>query len=220
MQFRGAAIFTAVALSFTAAASAQKPGSAAPPPAPATNGNTTGNTNTRQPSSNFPNDSTAPQVIFISGTVVLSDGLPLPDRVRIERVCTGPPRIETYTDKKGHFSFQVGQSLEMQDASSPSSFGLRSPLGGFNDNTSGPGQRGGFNERELWGCQLQAVLLGFRSDAIPLANIQYLDNPDIGTIILHRFSGKVRRPDRQRMMSRSPPKTPANPTRSNRAGKT
>src|SRR5450755_2369491 len=120
MRFRGAAIFTAIVLTFTAAASAQKSGGSAPPPASSTSGNTTGNTNPRQPTSTFPNGNGAPQVIFISGTVVLSDGLPLPERVKIERVCTGPPHIEAYTDKKGHFSFQVGQNLEMQDASSQS----------------------------------------------------------------------------------------------------
>ena len=80
----------------------------------------------------FPNDNGPGQrPIFISGTVVLSDGLPLTERVKIERVCSGTPRTETYTDKKGHFSFQVGQSLEMPDASTSSavSGGLGSQMG-------------------------------------------------------------------------------------------
>jgi len=188
MQLRGAAIFAAVALSFTGAARAQKPGGAAPPPASSTGGNTTGNTNPRQPTSTFPNDSATPQVIFISGTVVLSDGLPLPERVKIERVCTGPAHVETYTDKKGHFSFQLGQNLEMQDASSPSAFGgPGAPFGNTNNSSGGLSQRGGFNERQLWGCDLRAVLPGFKSDMVPLSNIHYMDNPDIGTIILHRL---------------------------------
>ncbi len=191
MRFQGAAIFAAVALSFAGAASAQKPGGAAPPPPSSTGGNTNGNTNSRQPTSTFPNDSATPQVIFISGTVVLSDGLPLPDRVKIERVCTGPPHVETYTDRKGHFSFQLGQNLEMQDASSQSAFGVPgSPLGSMNNSIGMPGQRGGFNERELWGCELRADLPGFKSDMVSLSNIHYMDNPDIGTIILHRL-GKV-----------------------------
>ena len=154
MHFRGFVIFTAAALSFAVAASAQKAGSAAPPPASSTNGNTNGSSNTRQPSSTFPNDSTVPQVIYISGTVVLSDGLPLPERVKIMRVCNGPPHLETYTDKKGHFSFQVGQNLEMQDASSQSTFnGPGSPLGNMNNNGISSG-RGGFTERDLLGCEL------------------------------------------------------------------
>ena len=116
MRFTGAAIFAAVALLFTGAASAQKTGSAVPPPA------APGSGNTRPPISTFPNDSNVPRVIFISGTVVLSDGLPLPDRVKIQRVCGGTSHIETYTDKKGHFNFQLGQNLEIHDASSEPAF--------------------------------------------------------------------------------------------------
>jgi len=190
MQFRGPVIFVAATVFFAGAASAQKPASSTPPPAaPTTNGNTNGNNNPRQPTSTFPGgDSTVPQVIFISGTVVLSDGLPLPERVKIERVCSGPPHVETYTDKKGRFSFQVGQNLEMQDASSQSAFNTPgSPLGNMNGNGGGFG-RGGFNERELWGCDLKADLPGFQSDTVPLSNIHYMDNPDIGTIILHRLA--------------------------------
>jgi len=189
MHFRGFVIFAAAALSFTSTASAQKPSSSTSTPAAptSTNGTTNGSTTTRQPSTTFPGDSTTPQVIFISGTVVLSDGLPLPERVKIERVCSGPPRVETYTDKKGHFSFQVGQNLEMQDASSQSPFsGPGSPLG--NANTGSASGRGGFNERELWGCELKADLPGFQSDMVPLSNIHYMDNPDVGTIILHRLA--------------------------------
>ncbi|MGZ6265178.1 MAG: hypothetical protein ACXWSD_20805, partial [Bdellovibrionota bacterium] len=95
---------------------AQKGGSTTAPPASGSPG--TPPTRSRTP---FPNDSGPGQrPIFISGTVVLSDGLPLTERVKIERVCSGAPRTETYTDKKGHFSFQVGQSLEMPDASTSS----------------------------------------------------------------------------------------------------
>jgi len=189
MQLRGAAIFAAVALSFAGAASAQKSGSAPPPPAPTTGGNTTGSPTSRPPTSTFPNDSSTPRLIFISGTVVLSDGLPLPERVKIERVCNGAPHVETYTDKKGHFSFQVGQNLEMQDASSQSAFGgPGSPLGNMSSNGGMTGQAGGFSERQLWGCDLRAALAGFQSDMVPLSNIHYMDNPDIGTIILHRVA--------------------------------
>ena len=188
MRLRVAAIFTAVALSFTGLANAQKTGGSAPPPSSSTGG-TNGGSNTRQPTSTFPNSTNIPQVIFISGTVVLSDGLPLPDRVKIQRACGGPARTETYTDKKGHFNFQVGQNLEMQDASSQSAFGLPGSSLGNNGGAS-LGQSRGLNERELWGCELRAELPGFKSDSVSLSNVHYMDNPDIGTIILHRL-GKV-----------------------------
>ncbi len=67
MPSRGAVIFTALAFSFAGAASAQKSGSAAPPSASSTTGNTNGSTNTRQPSSTLPNDSNTPQVILSPG---------------------------------------------------------------------------------------------------------------------------------------------------------
>ncbi len=139
----------------------------------------------------FPNDGGAGQrPIFISGTVVLSDGLPLTERVKIERVCSGTPRTETYTDKKGHFSFQVGQSLEMPDASTSSAVtgGMGSTLGNQRDVAGMSGAMGGSPERQLWGCDLQAALPGFRSDVLSLNNVRYMDNPDLGTIVLHRLA--------------------------------
>ena len=189
MRTRGAAILAVFILFLAEAANAQKAGTAPPPPP--TGGNN-GGANTRQPTTTFPNDTNFPQQpIFISGTVVLSDGLPLPDRVKIERVCGGAPRLETYTDKKGRFSFQVGNNTEMQDASSPSALnGPGGPFGNRNDIGGMPGQRSASVERQLWGCDLRAALPGFQSDMLSLSNIHYMDNPDVGTIILHRL-GKV-----------------------------
>jgi Tetratricopeptide repeat len=158
-------------------------------PSPSTSGSPgTPPTRSRTP---FPNDGGPGQrPIFISGTVVLSDGLPLTERVKIERVCSGAPRTETYTDKKGHFSFQVGQSLEMPDASTSSavSGGLGSQMGNPRDVAGMSSSIGGSTERQLWGCDLQAALPGFRSDVISLNNVRYMDNPDIGTIVLHRLA--------------------------------
>jgi len=153
-----------------------------------------GNTTTRptQPNNPFP-DNTIPnqRPIFLSGTVMLSDGTPLTDRAKIERVCNGVPIPEAETDRKGHFSFQVGQSLEMPDASVGSDITGRngSPFGNAGNNGGGmPGGRFGGSDRRLWGCELRASLAGFRSDVIQLDTIHYLDNPDIGTIVLHRIA--------------------------------
>ena len=102
------------------------------------------------------------------------------------------------TDKKGHFSFQVGQNLEMQDASSQSALNLPgSSVGNMNTFGGISGGSGASTERQLMGCDLRAVLPGFQSDMVPLSNIHYMDNPDIGTIILHRL-GEGGRPNRQR----------------------
>ncbi len=128
--------------------------------------------------------------IFISGKVLLDDGTPPPEPVAIERVCHGQPRTEGYTDTKGRFSFQLGNNLAvMQDASIGNSdqdlFGAgggRSsrPLGGVGGRP--------ITERDLMGCELRAVLPGYRSEPISLAGRRTLDNPDVGVILLKRIA--------------------------------
>ncbi len=177
----------AATLILTSALNAQaKGGGASTPPV-------TGNTTTRptQPNNPFP-DNTIPnqRPIFFSGTVMLSDGTPLTERAKIERVCNGVPIPEAETDRKGHFSFQVGQSLEMPDASIGSDMTGRggTPFGNGANNAGMSTSRMGSSDRRLWGCELRAALAGFRSDVIQLDTVHYMDNPDIGTIILHRIA--------------------------------
>lgn len=134
--------------------------------------------------------------IFLSGKVVLDDGTPPPEPVNIERVCNGRVRLEGYTDTKGRFSFQLGQnSGVLQDASmsNDDSFGVGSPqlgnprssnAGGF----GGMGTGRGVSERDLMGCEIRAALPGFRSDIVNLSGRRMFDNPDVGTIVLHRIA--------------------------------
>lgn len=128
--------------------------------------------------------------IFLSGKVLLDDGTPPPESLVIERVCNGVVRPEAYTDSKGRFSFELGKNMGMmQDASVNSaaddrfgaSPGMPQSRGG-NINA-----RGGFGERDLMGCELRANLAGFRSDTVNLFNRRAFDNPDVGTIVLHRM---------------------------------
>jgi tetratricopeptide (TPR) repeat protein len=117
---------------------------------------------------------------------MLSDGTPLTDRAKIERVCNGVPVVEAETDKKGRFSFEVGHSLELADASVGSDMnGRGAPFG--NSSGSAAANRTSGPDRRLWGCELRARLAGFRSDAIQLDSVRYMDNPNIGTLILHRL---------------------------------
>ena len=175
----------ALALSLTGALNAQKaPGNSTPSP----NGPTT--PRPTQPTTPFP-DGAGPnsRPIYISGTVMLSDGAVLTDRAKIERVCNGVANVEAETDKKGRFSFEVGHSLEMPDASVGSDMSGRgnSPFGTSTTN-GGAGARTGSTDKRLFGCELRAALIGFRSDVIQLDTIHYMDNPNIGTIILHRMA--------------------------------
>jgi tetratricopeptide (TPR) repeat protein len=145
-----------------------------------------GNTNTR---SSQPTDGTSSnqRPIYISGSVMLSDGTPLTERAKIERVCNNVPVVETETDKKGRFSFEVGHSVELPDASVGSDInGRGAPFGNPGNNGQMSSRMGGADKR-LFGCELRAALTGFRSDVVQLDSVHYLDNPNIGTIILHRM---------------------------------
>jgi tetratricopeptide (TPR) repeat protein len=115
--------------------------------------------------------------MWLSGAVVMEDGSKPPDTVTIELVsCNGTARPQAYTDSKGHFSFQVGQnSYLIPDAS----------VGGARQRPgSAPTPGGGMGP-----CELRASLPGYRSDVVNLVHRGRLDNPEVGTIVLHRLSG-------------------------------
>ena len=148
---------------------------------------------TRQPDFGAqPDRTTIPEIqrsFFFSGRVMMDDGTPPPDSIVIERVCNGVARPEAYTDSKGRFSFQLGQGMNvMPDASVSSGW---DPVGSYGTPSSGTfGRSGrGVTERDLTSCELRASLPGFRSDVVNLAGRRMLDNPDVGTIILHRLGG-------------------------------
>jgi Flp pilus assembly protein TadD len=131
--------------------------------------------------------------IYISGKVVLNDGQPPPDSATMQLLCNGSPRSVGYTDSKGRFSIDLGNktsSAVFADASQDSfgrmgSNGSSSQLGGFGGSSGGAGSSRGVSS--LAGCELYASLPGFRSDRVNLSNRQSLDNPEVGTLILHRL---------------------------------
>lgn len=129
--------------------------------------------------------------IYISGKVVMDDGTAPPESLVLQLVCNGNPRSIGYTDSKGRFSIDLGNrnnTAVFADASQsgvfgPGGFGASNPMGQMGGSSSG-----GFNERNLIGCDLQAALPGYRSDALNLGNRHALDNPEVGTIVLHRLA--------------------------------
>ena len=60
------------------------------------------------------------------------------------------------------------------------------PLSSSTGASGGP--QGGINERDVSGCEIRANLAGFQSDSIILGFRRSLDNPDIGTIRIHRLA--------------------------------
>lgn len=126
----------------------------------------------------FPGD--APHPVLITGKVVLDDGTPPPPGILIERICaTGRPHPEGYTDQKGHFSITLGQEMGiLPDASETPN---RNELPGANP-------MGGIKDSQLMNCDIRATLAGFRSNSVSLAGKRYLDNSEVGPIILHRLA--------------------------------
>ncbi len=120
---------------------------------------------------------------------MLDDGTPPPDPVVIERVCGSRITQEGYTDSKGHFSIELGRNRNMfMDASMGADSSMDSRMGGSSSSSMPNAMGGGVSERSLMSCELRASLAGFRSDVLSLATRRSLDNPEVGTLILHRLA--------------------------------
>jgi len=129
------------------------------------------------------------QGIYLSGKVVMEDGTPPPESVTIERVCDTSARAQAYTDQKGRFSFQIGQTGGiLQDASEDATI----PGNQQHASTSiAPGtnsQQSGLSDSRLGTCELRALLAGYRSDTVNINGRHLMDDPDVGTIVLHRLA--------------------------------
>jgi len=143
-----------------------------------------------QPGTNFPNTQQQRQILYISGSVVMSQGTPPPEPVAIERVCGGSAHKEGYTDSKGHYQIQLGQNLELQDVSESGS--ATSGLGGMSSGSSimGPPQgMGGVNPRDLIGCEVRALLPGFQSSSVMIRVEGAFGEIRMDTIVLQQIGG-------------------------------
>jgi tetratricopeptide (TPR) repeat protein len=159
-----------------------------------TAGSTTGTTGTSS-TGNFPgtttpsatNSTTNPNLTrgaFFFGKVVMPDGTAPPSGVVIERVCNGAARPQAYTDSRGEFSFQVGQTQDMLPDASVERSSDRS-LGGMG---TGGSLTSSQPKNDAYACDLRANLAGYRSDVINLAGRRNLDDPNVGTLTLHSYA--------------------------------
>jgi len=163
----------------------------------------------KPPSTTFPggvnpNNTTAPDLstrpLYLSGKVQMEDGTAPTDSAAIQLICRASPRTITRTDSHGGFSVDLNNRAGMltyADASedATSSYGGRGPIApdtnGFSNtvaSSNGSARTGGFTDRDLMGCDLQASYPGFRSDVLHLSNRRSMDDPDVGILILHRLA--------------------------------
>jgi tetratricopeptide (TPR) repeat protein len=143
-----------------------------------------------------PNGDSTPQPgvrHFLSGKVMMDDGSAPPEPVAVERVCGAARKSGGHTDSKGRFNFQVGQDqAEMVGEDAGIGAGNIAPDSAANGrSTDVTGSTGSSStlgsDSRLVNCDLRAVLPGYRSDVVNLAGLRYQENPDVGTIILHRL---------------------------------
>ena len=177
---RLAPVLALLLLPSLAAAQARPGGGGAGGGSKGTTGGGTGNVVTPTRPSGFPNPDLSPLnsrgPTFLSGKVIVNDGIPLTDPALVQSVCQGNIRNEGYTDSKGSFSLDLNSQREALGSAQETYSG--------NPGMSGrPGVR-----RNLHDCDLQAVLPGFTSKTVELASkMNEVGSADVGTIVLHRM---------------------------------
>jgi tetratricopeptide (TPR) repeat protein len=128
-----------------------------------------------------PSPSTNSRPIFISGTVAMDDGSPLPGGVEIQSVCGAGQRNVAHAGITGNFSFQWNDTAAVfQDAANGQDFTPdRSP--GFSNSFASLDPTGN--------CELRAAVSGYTSSRAALSDHAMSSNLDVGTIVLHRLTG-------------------------------
>ena len=133
-------------------------------------------------------DRSSERVVFFTGNVMMDDGTPPADSVRIDRVCEGRAAFAAWTDEKGHFGFKIsssGSDVVPGDASQPSvqrSDELNKAMNATSTQYSMP------ITQALRNCEVRAILPGYRSDSVSMAIKSTMDSARVGTILLHPLS--------------------------------
>ena len=135
-------------------------------------------------------DPRQPRPVYIRGKVTLDDGTTPAQLVTIERVCNNQTFPETRTNNKGRFSLAVGD--DNTSSGTDASVAAVSPEGRDVGQYVGREKLqmlmlGSSRHVDLTGCELRAVMPGYRSDVITLGRRTAYDKPDIGVIVLHRL---------------------------------
>jgi tetratricopeptide (TPR) repeat protein len=125
---------------------------------------------------------------FITGRVQFDDGSPPNTDIKIERVCGSTVYLEGHPDSKGNFGVNLGGRSYASDSASASSKGAEGGMRGEALTSGMPGAKL-MTERDIYGCELRAAYPGYRSDGINMTSRRSFDQPDVGTIILHRIAG-------------------------------
>jgi tetratricopeptide (TPR) repeat protein len=114
--------------------------------------------------------------VYITGRVQMEDGSPLPMDVTLETTCGPYGQPRAYSDAKGKFNFKVrvDRAIESDAAYSHSNDPISYPLGVKPMGKAPPV------------CTVKASIPGYVSSPVNVPSQRLVDNPGIGTIVLHR----------------------------------
>ncbi len=129
-----------------------------------------------------------PEPFYVSGRVMSDDGRPFADPVVIESVCDGVSHSEGFADRSGAFGFRLGDPNggTIQDASVRSVDSYFGSPNVLEQSVNGTPTYVTPKRLMLANCEIRAKAPGYRSDSISFGNRRALDNPNVGTIMLHR----------------------------------
>jgi tetratricopeptide (TPR) repeat protein len=174
-------------LSLSIALYAQRPGGAGLPPGKIPSLSSITNSPTADT-----NGTELQRPVYVEGKVILEDGTAPSESITIQMICGGTPRSIGFTDMKGRFD------LDMNDRKNASAYSDASQSGPYSLGAGGSSapntrpQAGGagstLTARNYAACDLMAALAGFRSDRVSLASHRALEDPNVGTIVLHRVA--------------------------------
>jgi tetratricopeptide (TPR) repeat protein len=109
---------------------------------------------------------------------VLDDGTELTEPAMIQTICRGQRRSQTYTNSRGFFSFQMGDSRSAAAASISDASSSGAPIRSSSSSTS-----------DVSECQLQAELAGFTSQPVEMGGHADMTSAvDLGRVPLHRLA--------------------------------
>jgi tetratricopeptide (TPR) repeat protein len=121
--------------------------------------------------------------MFLQGSVATSDSTPVPNDMKVERICNNKVRQQIYASPNGSFSMQLGVNT-----------------GNFLDASAEPNSRSsatsdasvmGIPRSELRNCELRASSPGFLSGNIDLMEFDtFGENINVGVIVVQR-SAKI-----------------------------
>jgi tetratricopeptide (TPR) repeat protein len=103
-------------------------------------------------------------------------------------VCGGNVRSIGFTDSKGRFDIDMNdrkQTVMYSDASQSGTYASAATTTAQGVRLQAAGAQAAAT-RNFAGCELQAALPGYRSDRLSLMNQRALEDPNVGSIVLHR----------------------------------